>query len=149
MIFPRLVSSLAAACNHIRQFNEISHTSEEALASLNTTHDEYKSTTEAQLTASYVCSLCSFVGLMSTHSLSAGHMKPFKTSKNVETRTCTIEDISCQDQTYIQDLIRIENAREEWQADKSTLEGAIVDMTDAEKNLSLAGTRGTRQSLSK
>jgi hypothetical protein len=48
---------LAAARNHIQQFKEISQASEEALASLNTTHDEYKSTTEAQLTASYVCSL--------------------------------------------------------------------------------------------
>lgn len=28
-----------------------------------------------------------------------------------------------------------ESAREEWQADKKTLEGAIVDMTTAEKNL--------------
>jgi hypothetical protein len=47
---------LAAARNHIQQFKEISQASEEALASLNSTHDEYKSTTEAQLTASYVCS---------------------------------------------------------------------------------------------
>ena len=63
---------LAAARNHIQQFKEISQASEEALASLNTTHDEYKSTTEAQLTASYVCSLLSCVYFMSTHSLSAG-----------------------------------------------------------------------------
>jgi len=45
---------LAAARNHIQQFKEISQASEEALASLNTTHDEYKSTTEAQLSASWV-----------------------------------------------------------------------------------------------
>jgi hypothetical protein len=45
---------LAAARNHIQQFKEISQASEEALASLNATHDEYKSTTEAQLTASWV-----------------------------------------------------------------------------------------------
>jgi hypothetical protein len=63
---------LAAARNHIQQFKEISQASEEALASLNTTHDEYKSTTEAQLTASYVCSLRSCIYFMSTHSLSAG-----------------------------------------------------------------------------
>ena len=46
---------LAAAHNHIQQFKEISQASEEALASLNTTHNEYKSTTEAQLAASWVC----------------------------------------------------------------------------------------------
>jgi hypothetical protein len=37
-----------------------------------------------------------------------------------------------------------ENAREEWQADKKTLEGAIVDMTAAEKNL--AEDRVSRES---
>lgn len=46
---------LAAARNHIQQFKEISQASEEALASLNSTHDEYKSTTESQLAASWVC----------------------------------------------------------------------------------------------
>ena len=45
---------LAAARSHIQQFKEISQANEEALASLNTTYDEYKSTTEAQLTASWV-----------------------------------------------------------------------------------------------
>jgi nucleoprotein TPR len=45
---------LAAARNHIQQFKEISQASEEALASLNATHDEYKTTTEAQLTTSWV-----------------------------------------------------------------------------------------------
>jgi nucleoprotein TPR len=55
---------LAAARNHIQQFKEISQASEEALASLNMTHDEYKSTTEAQLTASYVCPLRSCVYFM-------------------------------------------------------------------------------------
>jgi hypothetical protein len=59
---------LAAAHNHIQQFKGISQASEEVLASLNN-----KSTTEAQLTASYVCSLCLLrVYFMSTHSLSAG-----------------------------------------------------------------------------
>jgi hypothetical protein len=48
---------LAAARNHIQQFKEISQASEEALASLNTTHDEYKSSTETQLAASWVCSV--------------------------------------------------------------------------------------------
>jgi nucleoprotein TPR len=45
---------LAAARSHVQQYKEISQASEEALASLNTTYDEYKSTTEAQLTTSWV-----------------------------------------------------------------------------------------------
>jgi len=48
---------LAAARNHIQQFKEISQASEEALSSLSTTHDEYKSTTDAQLATSWVCSI--------------------------------------------------------------------------------------------
>jgi hypothetical protein len=47
---------LAAARNHIQQFKEISQASEEALASLNTTHNGYNSTTEAQLSTSWVWS---------------------------------------------------------------------------------------------
>ena len=48
------------ARNHIRQFKEISQAGGEALASLHATHDKYKSTTEAQLTASsvYFASFC-------------------------------------------------------------------------------------------
>ncbi|KAH9953818.1 hypothetical protein BC827DRAFT_1159057 [Russula dissimulans] len=88
---------LAAARNHIQQFKEISQASEEALASLNTTHDQYKSTTEAQLSASWVC------------------------TKHV-----------------------FESAREEWQADKKTLEDTIVDMAAAEKDL--AEDRSSRES---
>jgi nucleoprotein TPR len=45
---------LAAARSHVQQFKEISQANEEALASLNATYDGYKSTTEAQLTASWV-----------------------------------------------------------------------------------------------
>src|SRR6266436_5276632 len=60
-------SYLAVGSNHIQQFKEISQGSEEALASLNATHDEYKSTTEAQLTAS--CMLSPFVFLFHEHSL--------------------------------------------------------------------------------
>jgi nucleoprotein TPR len=62
----------AAARNHIQQFKEISRASEEALASLNTAHDEYESTMEAHLTVSYVCSLRSCVYFVSTRSLFAG-----------------------------------------------------------------------------
>jgi nucleoprotein TPR len=121
---------LAAARNHIQQFKEISQASEEALASLNTTHDEYKSTTEAQLTASYVRSLRSCVYFMSAHlCLQAQYEALQNTLKNVEQELV-------QTRTTLAETKRtFESAREEWQADKKTLEGAIVDMTAAEKNL--------------
>ena len=48
---------LQSAHKHIQQFKEISQANEEALASLNTTHDEYKSTTESQLATSWVCAV--------------------------------------------------------------------------------------------
>ena len=48
---------LNTAHKHIQQFKEISQANEEALASLNTTHDEYKSTTESQLATSWVCAV--------------------------------------------------------------------------------------------
>ena len=47
------VVDLAATRNHIQQFKEISQASEEALASLNATYDEYKSTVGA-LSSSWV-----------------------------------------------------------------------------------------------
>ncbi|KAI0770118.1 hypothetical protein C8Q74DRAFT_1333063 [Fomes fomentarius] len=40
---------LAAARSHVEQFQEISQANEAALASLNTTHDEYQASTEAEL----------------------------------------------------------------------------------------------------
>lgn len=40
---------LATARSHVQQFQEISQANEEALASLNATHDEYKAATEAQI----------------------------------------------------------------------------------------------------
>ena len=46
---------LAAARNHMQQFQEISQANEAALAALNTTHDEYKAGAEAQLSRHEVC----------------------------------------------------------------------------------------------
>ena len=48
---------LAAARNHMQQFQEISQANEAALAALNTTHDEYKADAEAQLSRHEVCVL--------------------------------------------------------------------------------------------
>ncbi|KAH9955059.1 TPR/MLP1/MLP2-like protein-domain-containing protein [Russula dissimulans] len=114
---------LAAARNHIQQFKKFSQASEEALASesLNATHDEYKSTTEAQLSASW-----------------AQQEELQSTLKNIgqeleQART------SLADTKYV-----FESAREEWQADKKTLEDTILDMAAAEKNL--AEDRSPRES---
>jgi nucleoprotein TPR len=40
---------LATSRGHVQQFKEISQASEEALANLNSTYDEYKASTEAQI----------------------------------------------------------------------------------------------------
>lgn len=112
---------LATARNHIQQFKEISQASEEALASLNTTHDEYKSSTEAQLAASWA------------------QQEALQSSlKNVEQELeQTVTSLAESKRTF-------ESAREEWLADKKTLEDTIVGMTVSEKNL--AEDRLTRES---
>ena len=46
---------LTNARSHVQQFQEISQANEAALASLNQTYDEYRATTEAQLTLREVC----------------------------------------------------------------------------------------------
>lgn len=95
---------LAAARNHIQQFKEISQASEEALASLNATHDEYKSTTEAQITASWVYSFSSRSIFMSTHLLSAGPTRsPTEHSEERRTGTRTNENVPCRDETHVRE----------------------------------------------
>ena len=46
---------LAAARNHMQQFQEISQANEAALATLNVTHDDYKADAESRLTRHEVC----------------------------------------------------------------------------------------------
>ncbi|KAI9435095.1 hypothetical protein H4582DRAFT_2080017 [Lactarius indigo] len=112
---------LAAARNHIQQFKEISQASEEALASLSTTHDEYKSTTESQLAASW-----------------AQQETLQSNLKNVE------QELEQARASLAESKRSFESAREEWLADKKTLEDSIVDFTASEKNL--AEDRLTRES---
>ncbi|KAI9449362.1 hypothetical protein BJY52DRAFT_1215953 [Lactarius psammicola] len=112
---------LAAARNHIQQFKEISQASEEALASLSTTHDEYKSTTEAQLATSW-----------------AQQETLQSNLKNAE------QELEQTRASLAESKRAFESAREEWLADKKTLEDTIVDMTASEKNL--AEDRLTRES---
>ncbi|KAH8990434.1 hypothetical protein EDB86DRAFT_3080419 [Lactarius hatsudake] len=112
---------LAAARNHIQQFKEISQASEEALASLSTTHDEYKSTTESQLAASWA------------------------QQETLQNNLKNVEQELEQARTSLTESKRsFESAREEWLADKKTLEDTIVDFTASEKNL--AEDRLTRES---
>ncbi|KAH8980106.1 hypothetical protein EDB92DRAFT_1901586 [Lactarius akahatsu] len=112
---------LAAARNHIQQFKEISQASEEALASLSTTHDEYKSTTESQLAASWA------------------------QQETLQNNLKNAEQELEQARTSLTESKRsFESAREEWLADKKTLEDTIVDFTASEKNL--AEDRLTRES---
>jgi nucleoprotein TPR len=40
---------LATAKGHVQQFKEISQASEEALSNINSTYDEYKASTEAEI----------------------------------------------------------------------------------------------------
>ncbi|KAH9018593.1 hypothetical protein EDB85DRAFT_603993 [Lactarius pseudohatsudake] len=112
---------LAAARNHIQQFKEISQASEEALASLSTTHDEYKSTTESQLAASW-----------------AQQETLQNNLKNAE------QELEQARASLTESKRSFESAREEWLADKKTLEDTIVDFTASEKNL--AEDRLTRES---
>ena len=48
---------LAAAKGHVQQYQEISQANEAALSSLNTTYDEYKTSTEAEIAKHEVCCL--------------------------------------------------------------------------------------------
>ena len=90
---------LAAACNRIQQFKEISLASEEALASLNMTHNEYKSTTEAQPTASYVLYAGSIHVSIHEYSLFVQYEALQNTLKSVEQELTQNENFSCGDQT--------------------------------------------------
>lgn len=46
---------LATARSHVQQFREISQANEAALKSLDATYEEYKTSTEAQITRHEVC----------------------------------------------------------------------------------------------
>jgi len=95
---------LAAARNHIQQFKEISQASEEALASLNATYDDYKSTTEAQLSSSWVMFPVRVSILTTADSLSAGPTRiPSKDSEDRRTGTRANENIARRDEAYLRE----------------------------------------------
>lgn len=87
----------------------------------------------------YACSVCRVsVSLALTHCLQAQYEALQDTLKNVE------QELAQTGTSLAETKRAFESAREEWQADKKTLEDVIVDMTAAERNL--AEDRSSRES---
>ncbi|KIM89473.1 hypothetical protein PILCRDRAFT_61094 [Piloderma croceum F 1598] len=102
---------LATARSHVQQFQEISQANESALATLNATHDEYKASTEAQI---------------SKHELEY---------KVLQEKLQSVQDETTQIDSRYTELQRIvERERAAWLNDKKTLEDTIVDMSTSEKH---------------
>ncbi|KAG6376921.1 hypothetical protein JVT61DRAFT_953 [Boletus reticuloceps] len=102
---------LAAARNHMQQFQEISQANEAALAALNTTHDEYKADAEVQI---------------------ARHELEFK---SLEEKLHSVQQDLQQWTNKFSDLQKtLETERSAWTNDKKTLEDTIVDMSTSEKH---------------
>ncbi|KAI0081625.1 hypothetical protein K474DRAFT_1635534 [Panus rudis PR-1116 ss-1] len=102
---------LAAARSHVQQFQEISQANEAALASLNATFDEYKSTTESELTTRE-----------SEYNALQGKL------------AATQQELSQLSAKYNELQRTLESERAAWASDKKTLEDAIVDITASEKS---------------
>ncbi|KAI0260660.1 hypothetical protein BC834DRAFT_925773 [Gloeopeniophorella convolvens] len=103
---------LAAARGHVQQFKEISQANEEALASLHATHDEYRASTEAQLAAAWA------------------------QQETLQGSLQAAEGELAQARGALSDAKQAADAaRDEWLADKKTLEDTIVDMANSEKHL--------------
>ncbi|KAF8158177.1 hypothetical protein B0H34DRAFT_444170 [Crassisporium funariophilum] len=102
---------LATARSHKQQFQEISQASETALAALNTTFDEYKSSTEAQITR---------------------HESECKALQDrLEAANTELLQLRAQ---YNDSQKSFESERTAWINDKKTLEDTIVDMSTSEKH---------------
>ncbi|KAF8443123.1 hypothetical protein L210DRAFT_3620711 [Boletus edulis BED1] len=102
---------LAAARNHMQQFQEISQANEAALAALNSTHDEYKADAEVQI---------------------ARHELEFK---SLEEKLHSDQQDLQQWTNKFSDLQKtLETERSAWANDKKTLEDTIVDMSTSERH---------------
>ncbi|KAF8967178.1 hypothetical protein BDZ97DRAFT_1917117 [Flammula alnicola] len=102
---------LAAAKSHRDQYQEISQASEAALASLNSTFDEYKSSTEAQI---------------SRHESECKALQERLDQTNTELVALRTQ--------YNEVQKSFEAERITWINDKKTLEDTIVDMSTSEKH---------------
>ncbi|PCH39913.1 hypothetical protein WOLCODRAFT_88363 [Wolfiporia cocos MD-104 SS10] len=103
---------LAAARNHVQQFQEISQANETALATLNATYDEYRSSTEAEL---------------------AKRISDFNALQ--EQLQTSQQDLSQISEKYAELQRTFESEKAAWANDRKTLEATIVDISTAEQNV--------------
>ncbi|KAK2465728.1 hypothetical protein APHAL10511_002272 [Amanita phalloides] len=102
---------LATSKGHVQQFKEISQASEEALANLNSTYDEYKISTEAQIARQ-----------------EAEHAALQERLKEVR------EELSQLRGRHDEIRKTFDTERTAWASDKKTLEDTIIDLSTSEKN---------------
>ncbi|KAI0310134.1 TPR/MLP1/MLP2-like protein-domain-containing protein [Amylostereum chailletii] len=122
---------LSNARNNVQQFQEISQANEAALSTLNATYDDYKRTTEAQLSQLDVSPRLEFQFQSDNDALQDD-------LKRVEEELAKSKEAL----TEIQRSFEVE--REAWLNDKKTLEDTIVDLTTSEK--AIAEDRTSRES---
>ncbi|KZT67236.1 hypothetical protein DAEQUDRAFT_729270 [Daedalea quercina L-15889] len=102
---------LATARSHVQQFQEISQANENALATLNASYDEYKSSTEAEL---------------------ARRSSEF-TALQAQLQTVQ-QELSQVSQKHTELQRTLETERIAWVTDRKTLEDTIIDMSTSERN---------------
>lgn len=121
---------LATARSHVQQFREISQANEAALKSLDATHDEYKTSTEAQIARHEVC--CSI------HQLESLVDKPSscKSEYNAiqEKLNAAQQELDQFTAKYNELQKSFEAERTVWTNDKKVLEDTIVDLGTSEKH---------------
>ncbi|KAH7927786.1 hypothetical protein BV22DRAFT_1060287 [Leucogyrophana mollusca] len=102
---------LAAARTHMQQFQEISQANESALTALNSTHDQYKAETEAQLA------------------------RQESEYNGLQDKLRLVEQDLQQSAAKLTELQRVlESERSAWASDKKILEDTIVDMSSSERD---------------
>ncbi|KAI0953616.1 hypothetical protein AcW1_007790 [Taiwanofungus camphoratus] len=102
---------LTAARGHVQQFQEISQANEIALATLNVTHDEYKTSTEAEL---------------------ARHESEYDALQ--ERLQAVQQELTEATEKNSESQRLLETERAAWANDRRTLEDTIVDMSTSERN---------------
>lgn len=102
---------LAAAKGHVQQFKEISQASEEALSNLNSTYDDYKASTEAQISRHQV----EYAALQERLEAAQEELAQLRNKHSELQKT-------------------FDDEKAAWTNDKRTLEGAIVDLSTSEKH---------------
>lgn len=119
---------LAAARSHKEQFQEISQASEVALAALNTTFDEYKTSSEAQI-ARHEVKQSSYFDYSLIKICIQSECKSLQ--GRLEEANTELLQIRAQHNEIQKSF---ETERTAWINDKKTLEDTIVDMSTSEKH---------------